>query len=824
VILIAALSTVLGGAILDLGFFERRESFRGPFDRESPEPSQCFVVAVGRKSRLGKVFSTSGDTPNDPYRSSLKLSINGQSAGPAHAIHEEIRKQGNGRYSHWGDIVLFSLPAGTTNGPSATAQVEYSPTLRPALYAFGWLALVVSTSFLVLREWRSDPERLRRAQVISAWLADALGFVFFGAASVATASYLVTIAIGLLQGYALPNTAVFRLLPWTRDLALHEPATQYVIVFVAMVGSVLSSLSASTSRNSETILIRYWHRYGVLSIAALFLFSMGATWSGIARPEDLQSNAVGGLVPFHDGRGYFDMTFRQVINGHWEPLLEQRPFAAAHRSLLMFLAGYSNVRVLFLQALAVAAVTYFATTAVMSWRGLWSGLTFLGLTVALVRPYLITHLSEPLGQFWALLSVPFVIRLLRGGALVDGTVGLVTITISLLIRMGSMFTIPAFAIWFAWTPSPDAERLKRTLLTIMAVLVGCALLSVALVRLYGSGHGLLGSDASFAICGLTHGGDWRKCQSLYAKELAQAGPDFGSAQARYLYGKAWEAFRRKPSVLLGRLVEGEEIFAENVTTRMLTGYTTSITPRWFPRQTWTVIALVGLTITLWRRREQRELSFWLFMWLGLLASAPFVIFDDGWRVLSSMFPFVALFLACGFTAHAAVPIAVASARSRAPTVALAGLFVTISLWIVIPWLAHWLDPLNARVFETVTANPGERIVLGRTHMAGFLVVPDDQPVPTAVAAMRRTEFTTAFEYSGNEAYQKLTLPTPSTSFVFVAAPNANGAQGHVYLAPAEVLTHQGVPAWRFTVEDPIDEGRALWSRVTAATPVPAASR
>jgi hypothetical protein len=819
VVLIAACSTVLVGTILHVGFFERTESFQGPFDLESSETAHCFVVTVGSESRLAKLLSTSGDSPSDPVRSNLKLWINGQSAGPAHTIHQEIRERGSGRYSHWGDLVLFSLPAGTPNEASTTVLVEYSPRLQAPIYGSGWLVLVVSTSFLAFRAWRQDPQSLRRMQAFCSRMAGALGFAFFGVASLATASYLVTIGIGLLQGYALPNTAVFRLLPWTRDLAIYEPATQYVIVFVAMVGSVLSTLAASEFRSNEAALIRYWNRYGLLAVSALFLFSLGATWSGIPRSEDLQSSAVGGLVPFHDARGYFDLTFGQVITGHWQPLMEQRPFAAAHRSLLMFIAGYSNVCFLFLQALAVAAVTYTATRAVMLWHGLWSGLTFLGLTVALVRPFLITHLTEPLGQFWTLLSVPFVIRFLRGGALVDGAVSFLAITISLLTRMGSMFTIPAFAIWLTWTQSRDAEHLKRALLTITAVLLGCSLVSMTLVRLYGSGSGFVGSNFSLVICGATHGGDWKTCQSLYENELAKAGSDFSAAQTEFLYAKAWEAFRREPSLVLRRLTEGEQIFAENVVTRVLGGYTMPITPPWFPRKTWTLIAVAGLMITLWRLREQRELSFWMFMWLGLLTSAPFVIFADGWRVLSSIFPLVALFLARGFTTQAGLPVPVASGGTRAPTLALAGLFVTTSLWIAIPGLAHWLDPLNAQAFGTVTPHPGERIVLGRTHMAGFLVVPDDQPVPTEVPSMRRTDFMTAFEYSGNQAYQKLTLPPPTTSFAFVAAPNANGTHGYVYLAPPEVLTRRDVPAWRFTVEDPIDQGRAGWSRVSAATPV-----
>src|SRR5262249_34328798 len=45
ILLIAALSTVLIGEIIDLGFFERRESFNGPFQKESSDVSYCFVVA-----------------------------------------------------------------------------------------------------------------------------------------------------------------------------------------------------------------------------------------------------------------------------------------------------------------------------------------------------------------------------------------------------------------------------------------------------------------------------------------------------------------------------------------------------------------------------------------------------------------------------------------------------------------------------------------------------------------------------------------------------------------------------------------------------------
>jgi len=450
---------------------------------------------------------------------------------------------------------------------------------------------------------------------------------------------------------------------------------------------------------------------------------------------------------------------------------------------------------------------------------------FFGLTLALVRPYLITHLTEPLGLFWTLLSVPFVVRLLRRGGLVDGAVTFLAVTVSLLTRMGSMFTIPAFAIWLVWAEARDAKRLKLTLVSITAVLLGCSLVSATLLRLYGSGSGFVGSNFSFVICGATHGGDWTTCRSLYREELRTVGPTFGAAQAHYLYAKAWEEFRRHPSTLIRRLIEGEELFLKNLVPVVLGGYTTPTIPRWFPGTAWTFIVAFGLVITLRRRSEPRELSFWLFMWLGLFASAPLVIFGDGWRALSSVLPVVAVFFACGFGRHADVPAAIAPAGSELSKLTLATMIVTMSVWIVIPGLAHSFDPLGARAFKTVAPRPGERIVLGSRHMAGFVVVPDDRPVPIDVPAMHRSEFTTAFQYSHHESYQRLTLPSLSTAFAFIVAPNANGTHGTLFVAPAEVLIRRDVPVWHFTLEEEIQEEEDVsFARVSASTPMPPPSR
>lgn len=53
------------------------------------------------------------DTIGHHARSPLRLFEDGRPLGPAHALHADIRLHGSGRYSHWGDSILFSTSDNT---------------------------------------------------------------------------------------------------------------------------------------------------------------------------------------------------------------------------------------------------------------------------------------------------------------------------------------------------------------------------------------------------------------------------------------------------------------------------------------------------------------------------------------------------------------------------------------------------------------------------------------------------------------------------------------------------------------------------------------
>lgn len=81
------------------------------------------IVALDSKSILkeqGLAFTyavpqlaSESDTIEHPKRSAYSLTEDGKPLGPAHSTHDEVRKKGNGRWSHWEQAIYFSSSDGT---------------------------------------------------------------------------------------------------------------------------------------------------------------------------------------------------------------------------------------------------------------------------------------------------------------------------------------------------------------------------------------------------------------------------------------------------------------------------------------------------------------------------------------------------------------------------------------------------------------------------------------------------------------------------------------------------------------------------------------
>src|SRR6202000_517397 len=117
--------------------------------------------------------------------------------------------------------------------------------------------------------------------------------------------------------------------------------------------------------------------------------------------------------------------------------------------------------------------------------------------------------------------------------------------------------------------------------------------------------------------------------------------------SKLLYARAFEKFMSDPSIFFRRFLEGERYFLSNFWSVTLTGYTGRL-PRVFPKVFWIIFSMAGIVWVMISRRERRELSFWLLMLGSIALSAPFIIFDDGWRTICTSFVLVALLVASGF--------------------------------------------------------------------------------------------------------------------------------------------------------------------------------
>lgn len=132
-------------------------------DMITAERGNAFAFPVPKL--IGFPYELVGDSVGVNSLSPLMLYENGKPLGPAHAVHDEIRGKGLGRFSHWNNAIILSSSDGTdprTNGYyySAKNQARLSPGLWVAalawltaaalLYAGPWLMAVCAIAASML--------------------------------------------------------------------------------------------------------------------------------------------------------------------------------------------------------------------------------------------------------------------------------------------------------------------------------------------------------------------------------------------------------------------------------------------------------------------------------------------------------------------------------------------------------------------------------------------------------------------------------------------------------------------------------------------------
>jgi hypothetical protein len=167
----AGIAFSVAAAIGWLGFRAPTVSFVVDAALIQPELGWAHVVAVPDP---GLVYRLDGDLPGDPLGSDLVLLEDGRPLGPPHSQHADIRKHGQGRFSHWAHHIRFAASDNTDparNGKRYTARA--TATIATSWVVFGATAFAVG--MLLLAQWaRLSPST--HAASLRTWFVSASSF------------------------------------------------------------------------------------------------------------------------------------------------------------------------------------------------------------------------------------------------------------------------------------------------------------------------------------------------------------------------------------------------------------------------------------------------------------------------------------------------------------------------------------------------------------------------------------------------------------------------------------------------------------------------
>jgi hypothetical protein len=588
-----------------------------------------------------------------------------------------------------------------------------------------------------------------------------------------------------------------------RLLATYDHNVVYVLLLLLVtcaVASWIARLWKFDISSAEDATNRLLAHSALFLTSCLVLLSISGLWTGLARAGDSQLSLVG-LIPFSDAGGYLSYAQDFYKDGIMDGWVLRRPWAAAARTALLGIAGLSYTNMMLLQGLLLSGAICFGARAINRWRGTYAAGIYVCLMFMACRSFLTTPLTEGVGLFWALLGIPFLIGALRFGSLRDALVGLCLTTLSLMNRMGAMFLVPSLVLWIVWRFGKGIRQKCLIGLAAISIVLVFAVGNVVLEKIYGGLEVMPGGNFAYTMCGLSlgPGSTWSSCLSKYDTELHSL--PSGAPEEPFLARKALANIVSDPKPLIKALWSNFHSFLYSWTGVLISGYDAVQPPPWFRPRMLTATAYFGLAWLMWRRRETKEISFWLLVCVAVGASASLVWADDGRRVMSSAYPLMATFLASGLFRPSHSP-AVRPRSTAAHTAALVLVFSSIVFAGFGPLFLARLGVGQNNDKPAADADSNVYYVYGGARSTGVLVMPDGADLPITVPSLHFSEFERLVVRSRIEPYYHgLIHPTaPKPPFGFIEPPrmekDRSGAV--LFIVPPEVMLQKDVYGWRLT--------------------------
>ena len=169
--------------------------------------------------------------------------------------------------------------------------------------------------------------------------------------------------------------------------------------------------------------------------------------------------------------------------GRWAAEMS-RPLALAFRQLTVMAGGYSYVWHTARSGGLLSLSLFLAGAAALpdgTACGLGSDLA--GLIYILVRPFLVTTLTEPLGLILVLLSVTFLLDAIQLRSLPNALLAVAGITAALFVRMGDMFLAPVLVLWVGFATAGKSARRLRNAGAAAAIVLAVVVLNILIAMI-----------------------------------------------------------------------------------------------------------------------------------------------------------------------------------------------------------------------------------------------------------------------------------------------------------------------------------------------------
>lgn len=816
------------GIILEHGAWRRQDTSSGPFRPSVAVPGQYAVdigTAVPAWLAIRLTESDAGIAPR------LQLLQDGRpielSATPSPRFTPSDRTPPGTRRQE----LSFALPDGVANDARLRLSANY------AVMYYRTVQDIVLTCFLLMVALRLMIARGRLAQIsdtsspasiqeparkpfLRFMPAPTVIFPLLSALVIAAcAAYAATIVYGAVAGHALPSATAFYLMP-AGLLSGLEPYFPGFMLLLAATGTLLAWLAAlrvipaQPIRDTERLLSKMWAWCGLPVIMCLFLISLSAGgWSGNIRAQDLNYVSLAGLAPHSDARAYFTDAYRAAFFGDWDVLGSRRPLAEAFRQLTVIAGGYAYSWTLLVQLCLLATATFVAARFVAGRFGIWAGIAFVGLIYLVARPFLQTTMTEPLGLIWTLFSIVLLMEAFRRNSLPHALVAFAGLTMALMTRMGSMFTIPIAAVWIAWAFATTWRGRFRLFVVACGIVAAVLALNAALAFLYSSPLVASGSNFSYSFCGLSLGTTWSECARIYDGQI-QGLPNERTRSA-LLFAIAWQNILDQPSVFLSKLFDNALTYVRALPGILWSGYSPAYQVSSAIAKIATLLALASLVLTQRRRMARTEGVFWILLFFSSILSAAVVFADDGMRTLHVTYALIASLCAAGFSAPA-----VLTSYDSAPPLRWAYGAGTIAIaafaFLIAPAIsnAFMSSPLRARGEPPAT----EMIVPGGRFITGFQVIPDGGRRPLDVPTLFVSEFVKLVRITDLERDfgPFVDLAVRRVPFALVVTGRLDALdQSNILIAPVDVLMRPDVAVWRLQIRQG-PPGAPAWNTLREA--------